>query len=179
MTGDILNAVIAECKALFTDTGGTVLLKTDYKASALPGYTMPLILIDLADAPDTYQYPGGASRVDWSFFLNTYEYVPNPTDDDGGYSVDLLLIIDIVRRHFAKGVWLNTASPNLTDMLNRYCFKFTLGSTEPADHIEQDGMKMGYKLTFESVGIDNDTNNVVDSTSTLTTVTQVGNPPFD
>lgn len=179
MIGDILNAVIAECKALFIDTGGTVLLKTDYKASALPSYDMPLILIDLADAPDTFQYPGGASRVDWSFLLNTYEYVPNPTDDDGGYSVDLLLVIDTVRRHFAIGVWKNTASPTITDMLNRYCFKFTLGSTEPADHIEQDGMKMGYKLTFDSCAIDNDTNSIAPSTGPLETVTQVGNPPFD
>ena len=181
MIGKILNAVMAEAKALLSDTGGTVILKTDYLIKDIGPFTMPLLLIDLTGAPESYQYPGGASRVDWNFSFNSYHYMPDPTGDDlTGYSRNLLLVIDTIRRHFSSGIWLNTTqSPTMNDLLNLYCFKYTLSGIEPADAIEQDGLKMGYRITFDCCGIDNETNDVVDSTAKLVNVVQINNPPFD
>ena len=180
MLGDILNAVMQECRALLSDTGGTVILKTDYKASNLPTYSMPLLLVDLLEAPDSMQYPGGITRVDWNFALNSYNYMPDSMADDlSGYSMKLLDIIDNIRQHFSIGNWLNTTqSPTMTDILNNYCFKFTLSGINSADALDQDGLIMGYKIVFDSVGLDNSTSIVQDSTSPLSTVDQIDNPPF-
>jgi len=180
MIGDILNAVMQECKALLVDEGGTIMLKTDYKTSNLPSYTMPLLLVDLLDAPDSLQYPGGLTRVDWNFAMNSYNYAPDPkADDPTGYSMQLLDIIDKIRSHFSKGIWLNTTSPTMIDILNNYCFKFTLSGITSADALDQDGLIMGYKIIFDSVGVDDGTSSEVDSTAPLETVDQIDNPPFN
>jgi hypothetical protein len=181
MIDDILNAVMAEAKALLSGTGGTVILKTDFLNTDIGAFSLPLLLIDLTGAPDTYQMLGGASRVDWNFSFNSYHYMTDPMgDDQSGYSRSLLAVIDTIRQHFSKGQWLNlTVSPTMGDLLNNYCFKYTLSGIEPADGIERDGMKMGYKIVFDCVGIDNNTNDVQDSTQTLLNVVQINNPPFN
>ena len=181
MTGDILRAIMYEAKALFIEMGGTVLLKTDYRASKLPTYSMPLLLIDFTEAPDTYQCLGGQTRCDFNIGFNSYNFMPDPTTDDpDGYSQNLMDIVDVVRQHFSAGIWSNlTQSPTITDILNNYCFKFTLSGLLPADAISEDGLKMGWKIMFDCTGIDDATDSVEDSTQVLTDVTQVNNPPFD
>lgn len=179
MIGDILNAVIQEAKAFLASNAGTILLKTDYKASNLPSYSMPLLLIDLLEAPDTYQYPGGATRVDWNFALNAYNYAPDPKGDDTtGYSNQLLDIIDSIRQHFSVGDWTSGNSPTMTDLLYNYGFRFTLSGITQADALDEDGLVKGYKILFETSAIDNSTNELVESSQVLEYVTQVGNPPF-
>lgn len=182
MIGDILNAVMQECRKFLTDAGGTVILKTDYRASKLPTYTMPLLLVDLLEAPDSLQYPGGIERVDWNFALNIYNYMPDGTiDDTTGYSRNLLDVIDDIRRHFSIGIWLNTSIiPTMVDIETKYNFKFTLSGIVPADALEnEDGLIMGYRIVFDSVGLDDGTNLVSKSTMPLAEVDQVNNPPFD
>lgn len=177
MINDILNAVMQECKAFLTDKGGTVILKTDYKASNLPTYTMPLLLVDLLDASEALQYPGGRTQIDWAFALNSYANMLDPTiDDNSGESINLLKVIDDIRRHFSIGKWLTAG---MTDILNNYCFKFTLSGITPADALNEDGLVMGYKIMFDSVGLDSVTDSVQDSIYATATIEQVNNPPFN
>ena len=177
MIGDILNAVMQECKALLADQAGTVILKTDYKASNLPSYAMPLLLVDLYDATDSVQYPGGLTRVDWNFAFNSYHNAPDPkVDDDSGYSIGLLDVIDSIRQHFSIGAWL---THGMTNILNNYAFRFTLSGISPADALEQEGLIMGYKIIFDSAAVDTGTSGTVLSSQVLEVVDQINNPPFN
>jgi hypothetical protein len=175
MIGEILNAVILECRELLKDTGGTVILKTDYRGTSDTSYTMPLLLLDLLEAPDSAQLPGGVTRKDWIFALNAYNYEPNSyTDDTSGYSEKLLNIIDTIRQHFSLGTWL---TQGMTDINTNYGFKFTLSGVVPADALDQDGLIMGYRIMFDSIAFDTDTSFVQMSESDLEHVTQQGYPP--
>jgi hypothetical protein len=177
MIGAILDAVLKECRELFKDTGGTVILKTDYKSTNLINYSMPLLLLDLVDGADTGQYHGGTTRTDWMFAFNSYNYEPDSyTDDTSGYSTGLLDVIDQIRQHFSIGIWL---TQGMTDILNNYCFKYTLSGIVPADALDQDGLVMGYRIVFDSIAIDNSTNSVQMSESVLEHVHQMGYPPVN
>lgn len=181
LTGDIANAIMQEVKSLMADTGGTFILKTDYKSSNLPGYTMPLVIVDMVEAEDTYQFIGGVSRNDWMIVLSAYNLMPDmTTDDNSGYSRNTANILDYVRRHFSIGKWLNsTVSPTLDDVLNNYNFKFVLGGMQPADALEEDGVAKGHKIVFNCVALDFETDSIQESAEVLEIVNQVDNPPFD
>jgi hypothetical protein len=175
MIDEILDGVIKESRELLKDIGGTVILKTNYKSTNLPSYSMPLLLLDLVDGGDTGQYAGGTTHTDWLFAFNSYNYEPDSyTDDATGYSTGLLKVIDDIRQHFSKGNWL---TQGMIDVLNNYCFKYTLSGILPADAIDQDGLVMGYRIVFDSIAIDNSTNAVQISKSVLQYVEQIGYPP--
>ena len=171
MIGEILNAVIQEAKLLFEGQGGTVLIKTDYKNSSLPSYSMPLLIVDLLDANELTHYINGVTRADWNFAFNSYNYMPDLYNDDNSeYSKNLLNVIDDVRRHFQTGDW---KSPLMVAVLENYGFKFTIMGINPADALEDQGLVMGYKIVFDSVAIDNQTNTILNSTQVLEKVTQL------
>jgi len=177
MIGDILNAVAQECKQLLEDSGGTIILKTDYTPKRIESYTMPLLIIEMLPASEAYQYCGGVSRVDWMFKLNSYNYMPDGMiDDTTDYSRKLLDVIDTIRQHFSKGIYLNSL---MTDVLNNYCFKFTLSNVQNADPLDGEGLNIGYGIVFDSCAIDPSTNSIQPSTEVLTNVVQLDNPPFN
>lgn len=171
MIGEIIDAVIKEARALFIDNGGTVILKTNYKASNLPSYTMPFLLVDLVDGADSGQYAGGVTHADWMFAFNSYNYEPNSyIDDESGYSSGLLNVIDSIRQHFSVGIWLTAG---MTSIVNNYCFKFTLSGITSAEAIDENGLVMGYKIVFDSIAIDNKTNYVDASKNVLEKYVQI------
>ena len=175
MIDEILDGVIKESRELLKDTGGTVILKTNYRSTNLTTYGMPLLLLDLVDAGDTGQYAGGVTHADWMFAFNSYNYEPDSySDDTTKYSTGLLKIIDDIRQHFSKGIWL---THGMNDILNKFCFKYTLSGILPADALDQDGLIMGYRIVFDSIAIDNSTNAVQVSKSVLQYVEQLGYPP--
>jgi hypothetical protein len=106
MIGRILNAVLQETKQFMQESAGQVLLKTNFKVSKLPDYTMPLVILGLNDAPDSFQYPGGLTQMGWTFSFNSYNYEPDGyVDDPTPYSTSLLYDpIDTIRRHFSLGL---------------------------------------------------------------------------
>lgn len=186
MIGKIINAVLQECLALSHtwDNPGTILLKTDYKNSKLPDYAMPLVIVDVPDAPDSLQYPGGLTRMEWLLNFNSYSYSPDGyVDDATGYSTSLLEIpIDEIRRHFSIGAWIYVGtpeSPAMADILDLYGFRFTFSGVTTADALTEDGLVMGFKIGFDSVSFDSATKAVVPSVNPLEEVDQVNNPPFD
>lgn len=169
MTGEILQAVLDECRAVVTtkfgEDIGTLILKTDYRPENLPSYQMPVLLLDLMDGPESGQYVGGLTRMDWIFAMNSYNYEPNVNvDSDLGYATSLLNITDTVRRHFSFGVWLTAG---MSAILDAYGFRFTLSGLLHADALEADGVVMGYKIVFESISFDQVTQDVAPSTSVL------------
>lgn len=119
MTGEILDAVLNEIQALLEGTGAMVMLKTNFKPGKAPDNTGNFVLLGLPDAEETFQYPGGLTRVDWQWALNSYNYEPDAMHDDkSGYSTSLLNFIDTVRRHFsigARGNGVTNSSGTLRD----------------------------------------------------------------
>lgn len=175
MIDEIIDAVLKECEALFSGTGTTFILKTDFKATNIGTYGMPLVLIDVPDGVDTGMFLGGATHEDWQFGLNSYNYEPDAyADDKTGYSTGLLAIIQEIRRHFSFEEWL---TPGMSDVRQKYGFRFTLSGISPADALEGDGLIMGYKLIFDSISVDVSTVAVADSESVLEHINQQGYPP--
>jgi hypothetical protein len=175
MIGEILDAVLKECRAFLANKGATVILKTDFKTTNIPTYGMPLLLLDVPDGTETGMYTGGVTHADWLFSFNSYNYEPDAyTDDTSGYSTGLLDIIDEIRRHFSFEVWLTA---EMAAILTKYGFRYTLSGMLPADALEGDGLIMGYKIVFDSIAIDVSTAAVADSTAVLETVVQQGYPP--
>ena len=171
MIGEILQAIIDECKALLTDTGGTVIFKTDYKSDEITSYTMPLLILDMLDAPDTGQQIGGLTRCDWMFALNSYNYMPNSeVSEDAGFSTNLLTIIDTIRVHFTVGNQLGWLTEGMTTIENNYGFRFSLSGIQKADALDQDGLVLGYRIVFDSLSFDPGTTDLIPSTSEVMTV---------
>ena len=182
MLGKIVNAILSECQAFLAanpmeeGTVGQIIFKTQFKPENIGSYAMPLIILDVLDGPETTQYLGGATRVDWIFAFNAYNYEPDQGADETatGYSTSLLAFIDKVRRHFSFGVWL---TPGFASILTEYGFRFTLSGVMKADPIDQDGLVMGWKIIMDSIAIDNDTNYMVESSATLEFPGFLNNPP--
>lgn len=153
MIGEILQAVIDECKSLNTE--GTNLLKTDYKMDKLLTYSMPLCLIDLLSAPESEQMIGGATKMDWDFAIKVYHYEPNAyLGEDGGYSTSLLNILDTFRQHFSMKIW---NCDSMAYVVENYGIKFTFLGINNAEPIDPDGLKMGYAIGFGTVAFDLET----------------------
>lgn len=177
MIGEILQAVIDECTEFYKDKGGSFILRTDFQATNLPSYSMPLCLFDLIDAEESGQFIGGVTRMDWRFGINSYNLQPNTTNEpDGGYSTGLLNVIDDIRCHFSKGIFL---TQGMADILENYGFRFTLSGIMTADALDEAGLVMGYKIIFDSISIDTNTDPIEQSTQVLEHVVQVDNPPFN
>lgn len=180
MLGEILQAILDECDALLSDTGAMVMLKTNFTPKKLPDNNGTFILLGIEDAPESGQYPGGLTQMDWKSAFNSYAYEPDAyVDDHSGFSTSLLDFIDRVRQHFSlAGLgrigWL---TPGMTNIYNTYGFQFTLQGLTTADPVDQDGLIMGYKIGFESTSFDNVTQ-YTEQDITLLTVTQIDNPPF-
>jgi hypothetical protein len=73
------------------------------------------------------------------------------------------------------GPWLTYG---MWQILVCYGFRFALSGLHPADHLDGDGLIMGYKIMFDSISFDTDTAATQPSTAVVTSVAQVGNPPF-
>lgn len=173
MIGEIVNAILQEAKALFAGKAGTVILRTQFKMSKIDNYKPPFLMLDVIDAPDSYQFIGGSTMMGWDFGFNTYSHEPDSSvDNDTDSATDLLNFIDIVRRHFTKGIWL---TPGMAILINNYSFKFTLSGIHAADALDGDGLVMGYKIMLESVSIDEDTDSIIESLWPLEFINQIQN----
>lgn len=166
---------------LLDGTGAQVMLKTNFLIKKTPDNTGNFVLLDIDDAPESLQYPGGLTRMDWKWGLSTYNYEPDAmVDDPTDYSTNLLNFIDQIRQHFslaqygANGQWLSTEMANVFDT---YGFQMTFFGITKADPIDQDGVIMGFKIDFESTALDSVTDYVID-TVIAQNVNQVDNPPF-
>ena len=179
MTGDIIDAIMKESKAIPDLQVGTVILKTDFKLADIDSYSMPMLLFELLEGGESRQLIGGITRLDYYVALNVYAQAPDQLGDDTtGYSPSLLNIIDTIRVHFSNGRLYGWLTQGMTDILNNYGFRFSLGGIVEADALEGDGLLMGKRLVFETISFDMATCNNPQSTSPVTSVAQVGNPPY-
>lgn len=187
MLGQITKAIIDEIKALLSGTGATVLLKTNFLTKKMPDNPGNFVLLDIDAAPDSVQYPGGLSRVDYNWSLGSYNYQPDAyNDDETDYSTSLMNFIDTIRQHFSvclpgalpisgdTNLWL---TQGMTDIFNTYGFFFTLSGITIADAIEQEGLMFGFKIGFFSTAFDN-TTMFTENDIVLRTVTQIIDQPI-
>lgn len=180
MIGEITQAILDEASALLSSTGAMVILKTNFLPKKSPDNTGNFILLGIEDAPESQQYPGGLTRMDWKWAFNSYNWEPDAYNDDhSGYSTTLLDFIDTVRQHFSlaglgRTGWL---TPGMQNIFNLYGFQFTLTGLTNADAIDENGLIMGFKIGFDSTAIDNVTL-YTENDTVLLTVEQIDNPPF-
>ena len=178
MIEDILSAVKAECLALCQTMDpqvGTLILDTDFKDTGKMTYSMPFMMLDMMDGPDTNQWLGGASKVCWDFRICVYGYEPDAyADDSSGYSESLLAPMDLVRRQFSQRQWLTAGMGNIE---TQYGFRFTLDGIHKAPPLRhEDGLCLGWAIRLESIAVDLQTDPIVPSTQTLNELDQVGYP---
>lgn len=177
MIGEILNALLLECRKKLEGTAATIILKTDYKGTDLATYNMPLLLLDVIGGDESRMFLGGCTSADWSFGFNVYSYEPDSNQSDpSAYSTGLINFIDQIRQHFSFGVWL---TQGMRDIESNYGFRFTLTGILGAPALDQDGLIMGYQIRMESMAIDESTAGIELSSEVLEHVVQVNNPPFD
>jgi hypothetical protein len=167
--GEILFAVLKECKALLSGSGAEIILKTNLKKLDREAYSGNFILIDWTDAVDSLQYPNGLTRMDWKIGFNAYNIQPDAyVDDPTDYSTALLNFIDQVRQHFESGLvndwWL---TQGMTDIWNQYGFQFTFGGVGVAEAVELNGLLMGWRIEMETTALDSVTRSIVESTGVL------------
>lgn len=162
MVDEIIDAVQQEAEAFSKQNGefiGQIILKSNFKDSGEITYLMPLAMLEIMGGEETSQYPGGVTRMDWNWGFNLYNYQDNAYGDDtSGDSAGLLKWTDQVRRHFTKRMWL---TQGMTDILDRYGYKFTLSGVHEADKLKYgEGLCKGWRFMFDSISLDLDTDSV-------------------
>lgn len=106
MLGEILQSILQETKTLLSGTGATVLFKTNFVNKKMPDNNGNFVLLEIDNAPDTIQFPGGLTRCDWNWSFGSYNFEPNAyVDDDTPFSTSLLNFIDQIRQHFSLGAF--------------------------------------------------------------------------
>ena len=167
MLPDIIIGLQKEMKAFWLSTNGNVILNTelhdDFEAN------FPLCIIDIDSAPDSAYLPGGATRMEWNFSLSVYCFEPNAyNSDDGGYSANLLHIIDDLRALFKKEIWMTA---EMQDLLTNYGFRVTyMGDLAAPSLTIADKVVKGIKLDFTSIAIDMDSFSSTDMEDDIQTV---------
>lgn len=164
MIPSIAQSIIDECKAFIQEDpdflGATVIFHTDFDFNNVPSYTMPLIIIEVNDAPESGQFIGGVQHIDWIINLNVYNFEPSPTEDDSNFSTGLLIVMDKIRNHFLNEMPL---AQSFIDMIDNYGFNYVLSGIQEAPELEKDNvLLMGKRIGFDSIGIDTDTNQYID-----------------
>ena len=159
MIGKIIVAVGEELKALFKDTPDSVQRDTQVSVEQMTAYTMPLIVYSFDQAPDAFQNLGGATMVDFTVSISCYIYdVNSGLDEDGELTEENYSVIDKVRRHFGKQIWLTN---EFQDVVDKYNFRMVLNGMSASKELQKKGGGIipGYSINFDSVALDLCTDN--------------------
>jgi len=170
MIDDISQAFIEELQTYVNaDTTGmyaraTVMIDTDFNITNVPTYILPLIILEIDEAPSSRQLIGAPTQMEWNINIVVYVFEPDPYGA-GTYGTGLLAIVDDLRQHFA-GAFL---SPKMDALVTKYMFNNSFTGIVKAQEIEKNNkVVIGRKIQYESVGIDFKTASTIDSTSDLT-----------
>jgi hypothetical protein len=168
MISTIINGITQEMRHLVKANEGMVIfdtnLENDIQAS------LPLVVLECDDAPESAALFGGVIRMDWSFRMRIYTHEPDAfIDDDSTGSVAHLDFSDVIKNHFIKGDWLTNLMKNLTE---NYQFRMTYTGTYKAEALKtEDKAIKGFTHNFETICIDTSatsTEIMTDSTQTVT-----------
>jgi hypothetical protein len=178
LTGTILNAICKELQSFFTLTEypeTTVLLDTQANEDNLALHTLPFVIVSMTDSPDYAQLPGGSTQYAIDISLKVYQIEPNSAlDDDSGYSIHLLDIIDDIRDHISRGIW---QSQSMIDISASNSFKMALQNVIKSESMAmQNGIVPGFAINYSTIAIDHSTNHVSNG-PVLTTVENIPDTP--
>lgn len=171
MTGTIITGLLKELEMLFDGTNATVLMDTQWDEEEMPIHTLPAIVLQLADSPESDQNIGGATQYQFDWVITVIELIPNAEySPDGGYSFNLFDTLDKVRKHFAVKQWL---TPEFIALATDYSFVMTLnGVTKGAKQKSGNGVVMSFNISYASVAIDPTTTHTQYSDAALEKVEQ-------
>lgn len=183
MIDKIIAALKLEAKALVNLSAGgkfqgDFVFHTNYKSTGEVTYSFPLLMMYCTDAHDSEPFCGGANKISWAFSMAVYYYDPNSyVDDESGYSEELALPLDVVRRHFG-GTNRRWLTPGMAALQQAYGFRMTYDGDSGAPPLKHaDGLALGYAVKFSSVAIDDNTDSVEESCETLNTIDNVTTLP--
>jgi len=163
ITSSIISALMSELKYLFLDRNGTVILETHLKNDI--SYNMPLVILKISNASNSARLLGnGLTRFEPDIIFRIHNYEPNVyNEDDGGYSVTLVDIIDIVRVHFENEVW---KTQEMVDLTTNFGFRMTFDGGPDEDEPIESGQKltMGFRINFSTISLDSETASTTDIT---------------
>ena len=116
------------------------------------------------------------TRIDWNFGIRIYSYEPNAyNSDDGGYSASLLSIVDNLRDYMEVEKW---TTAEMAALQTTYAMRITFTGIDRAENlIITEKICMGYRLSFESIAIDLNTNH--DIMEEMDNLTATGEVVFD
>jgi hypothetical protein len=156
MTGIVIAGILKELEKLFENTGTSVLFDTQFDEVDMPVHTLPCAVLQLSDSPDSEQSIGGATQYQWDWIITVYELITNAEySPDQGYSTSLIDIIDTVRKHFAKKIWL---SQEFIDLATLYSFNMNLNGLTKGQRMKSgNGTIMSFNIHYNSTAIDADT----------------------
>jgi tRNA(Leu) C34 or U34 (ribose-2'-O)-methylase TrmL len=152
MIANIIYAIKQELKYFVKANGGMVVFDTNLEDDI--EFSLPLIVLECDEAPESAALFGGIIRMDWCFDIRVYTQEPDAyVDDNTTASTACLDYIDLIKNHFIKGVWLTNLMKNLT---NDYQFRITYSGTQTASTLKtKDKLIKGFVHRFDSIGIDN------------------------
>jgi hypothetical protein len=151
MISAVINALTKELKYLVKDNEGMVILDTNIKNDA--SFSLPLVVLECDDAPESAALMGGLVRMDWSFRMRIYTQGPDAyADDETELSTSHLDFMDVIKNHFIKGVWKTKL---MYDLVTSYEFRMTYTGTYKAQDLDtEDRTIKGVVHNFETIGFD-------------------------
>jgi hypothetical protein len=171
MIDQISQGIIDEIKAYVAQdttnfpTSATVLIDTDFNIQQVPSYILPLIILEIDEAPNSGQLIGGATQAEWNWGLVIYALEPDPYGQTS-YGTGQLKIVDDLQEHFCGLTFLAQTFIDVQANLN---FTYAFKGINKAPEIEKNNkIIIGRKINFESVAFDDSTLDTIDSTSELT-----------
>lgn len=137
MTGQIIEAICKELQSLFSETGVTVLRDTNFKPDDMPLYTMPFVVVSVANSNEFFQFSGGSISADWDININSFFYDFNANlGNDNGYSTEAYNILETLLEHFAMQ---NFTSVEMIAAVENYNLKLTLNGTIRDNEMQHNG----------------------------------------
>lgn len=170
ITNDIVSALMKELKYFFIDKGGNAILNTELNNDFT--FTAPLCVLDVKDSGDSGRLPGGATRYELNVDFRIYPLEPNAyNSDDGNYSTDLIKIVDQLRQHFEKELWL---VQEMKDLTTNYAFRLTyMGTFRDESLSSEEGQILGFRHSFTSIAYDFETLGSTDLTTSNQTASGI------
>lgn len=156
---DVQHSIQLECIALVEKFTGQFVLMTDYSDTSEITYSFPLLMLEVQDAPDSFEFLGGATSMSWDFRMGVYGYNANSYGDNPTGDAELNLNpVDIVRTHFSLREWI---TQEMKDIEERYSFKMTYAGTHRARALKNaNGLAQGFAHYWQSEAVDDGTDKI-------------------
>lgn len=154
MLKNLITAIIEELQLFFRGQECTIMFESDFDIKNAPTYTLPLILVCVNGAPDSYPLIGNNTKYGWNISIKVYTYVVDLYMDNQD-SYTLLETTQDIQQHFTRKIWLNDSLKALAES-NSLAISFH-GIVEPPP-LPLESASKGFEIVLETTILSDDTN---------------------